>query len=307
MKNLPNPDEEFESIPFSNAIDTTILMHRDVHFGGNFDVMLDYYNKGGKGIVADFDIKRIQELAQIEKSTQQNLAPILLSGADAETVARAKEVYKSLRELYEKNSAKNKYPLLIADLILTEDEEAQNEVAAIVAEKGAIVPALIQLLRSDEMYDSLFPGYGLAPSLAAKCLGMIGDKRAIISLFESIGESDLINEEITLEALRHIGKPAKDFLLKVLHGRPLNEDNERAAIALVQFKQDPEVSEACFEMLKDPEIRKDLSLSTYLVLACEGLANGSREKEFLAMAKDPSIPKPLRNDMMAVANEFKKI
>lgn len=306
MKNLPNPDDEFESYPLANALDIMILMHRDAHFSGNFDIMLDYYRKGGKGVVPEIDIKRIEELAEMERRMQQNLAAVLLTGADAESVARAKEVYKSLRDLYEKGGTKNKYPLLIADLILTEDEEAYTEIAAIVAEKAAIVPSLIELLRSEDMYNSLFPGYGLAPALALKCLGLIGDKRAIISLFESIGESDLLNEEIALEALRHIGKPAKEFLLKVLHGRPLNEDNERAAIALVHFKQDPEVSAACFEMLKNPEVRKDISLSTYLVLACEGLTNTPYKSEFLAMAEDPSIPKALRNDMKAVAKEFKK-
>ena len=74
------------------------------------------------------------------------------------------------------------------------------------------MPALIDLLRNEDFYDPLFPGYGEAPVLAAKCLGLIGDKRAIISLFEAIGEGDFFNEDIILDALHVIGNPARDFL-----------------------------------------------------------------------------------------------
>lgn len=300
---MQQPEEEFD-LPLTNLIDATILMHRDVHFGGIFDFMIDYYQKEGKGTNPEFTLARIRELAEMEKRMGHNLAAMMLGGADAEKIARAKQMYQSLRDLYETSGPLTKYPRLIADLILSEDELAENEIAAIVKEKSAIVPSLIELLRTEDLYDSLFPGYGMAPALAVQCLGKIGDKRAIISLFESIGESDLFNEEIALEALRHIGAPAKEFLLRVLQGRPLNVDNERAAIALVQFKQDSEVSAACFKMLQDPEVRKDLSLSTYLVLACEGLVDPVFQKEFLNLADASSTAPSLRADMKEIAKAW---
>lgn len=299
-------DDHLESFPVASETDKAILMHRDVHFGGKFEIMLDYYQKEGKGAQPDFEPLRILELKQMEQDLQQNLAAVLLSGADAEKVAQAKEMYKKLRKLYENASpiGSVKYAKLIADLILSEEEEPELEIAAIVAEKGAIVPALMELLRSEESHDPLFPGYGLAPALATKCLGLIGDKRAIIALYESIGNEDFFNEDLALEALRGIGEPAKAFLLKVLHGRPLTFDNERAAMALIAFKEDPEVSEACFKMLKELDMKQQMLLATYLVLACENLDRTPYKQEFMALADSPKVPSTLRRDIQILTRNW---
>lgn len=300
----PSDQEDDHKLPVSNAIDNQILMHRDVHFGGDFNIMLDYYNKGGIGVNPEFEMERIQELADIEARTQKNLAGIMLTGAEAETVFRAKEAYKTLRDLYDTKGQQSKNPLLIADLILSEEEDPQKEIEAIVAQRGLIVPALIDLVRSHEFYDPLFPGYGNAPALAIRCLGKIGDRRSMMSLFETIGEADFFSEDIVLQALKQMGEPAKSFLVKVLHGRPLNIDNERAAIALVNFKDDPEVAQTCFKMLQEPDVKKDIALSTYLILCCEGLTSTEDRKKFSSLADDPSF-KHLRLDIKAVSNSWK--
>ncbi len=303
----PNNDQdEAEGFPIADSIESAILMHRDAHFGGNFDVMLNYYLKGGKGVFQEFEISKIQSLAQLEKQSQQNLAAMLLSGAEAERVAEARDAYKKLRDIYESKGKGSENARLIADLILSEEEYPEKEIEAIIHHKSKIVPLLIDLLRSEQFSDPLFPGYGFAPSLAALCLGKIGDKRAIISLFEEIGAGDYFDEDIALSALKAVGEPAKAFLLKVLHGRPLNEDNERAAIALIQFKNDPEVSDACLKMLQDPAVLKDLALSTYLILSCEGLSSEKERKEFLALAANPKLPKDLKRDMEAVMQAWQR-
>ncbi len=298
---MKNESEVPEDFPLTNATDVAILMHRDAHFGGLFALMLEYYVKGGKGVNPEFDIERILELAEIEKKMNQNLASLLLSGADAEKVARAKEAYKALRDLYDSDQPFIKNPLLIADLILSESEDPQEEIAAIVKEKATIVPALIELIRSEEFHDPLFPGYGLAPAAAVKALGQIGDKRAIITLFEAIGTGDFFDDDLVLDALHAIGEQAKAFLLKVLHGKPINEDNERAAIALIAFKDDPEVAKECFNLLKDPDVLKDLPFATYLILACEGLKDATLRAEFAKLATDSRIPKLLQLDVKAIA------
>ena len=292
------------SFPLSDSLDNLILMHRDTHFGGSFEFMLDYYRKAGRGVSPDFTISQIEDLASMEIQSQENLAAILLTGSEAECVARAKEAYKALRDLYEIKKPESKYPLLIADLILTESEDAQKEIEAIVQEKANIVRSLIDLLRSEDFYDPLFPGYGLAPTLAAQCLGLIGDKRAIISLFESLGTEENYDEDIALKALKTIGQPAKEFLLKVVHGKPINEDNERAAIALIEFKEDPEVAIVCFKMLQDAEVQKDQTLCTYLILACEGLNQTPYKEEFVKMSLDSSLPKTLQLDIKTIIKEW---
>jgi hypothetical protein len=294
-------DEEFEDFPMAYSIDNLILMHRDAHFSGNFALMVDYYQKEGKGISKEFDLPRIQELQALQVQTGKDPALLMLSGPEIEKVAQSKQAYKALRDLYAVKKPKNQHPQLIADLILSEEYEPDAEIKAIVAEKGAIVPALVDVLRNQDFYDPLFPGYGQAPALIAKCLGLIGDKRAIISLFEAIGEGDFFNDDIVLDALRAVGEPAKQFLLKVLHARPLNHDNEQAAVALVGFKKDPEVSTACLHMLKEIDLAKNETLATYLVLCCEGLAEQQRQ-ELSDLARQPKTPKGLRQDILTIFN-----
>jgi hypothetical protein len=296
-------NDGMEGLPIADIQDNQILMHRDVHFGGKFDVMVDYYVNEGKGVHPDFDLERIVTLAKIEKEMKTDLAPMMLSGVDAEKIAEAKTAYKKLREVYSrKPDIKN--ARLIADLILTENLDPQEEIEAIVQEKATIVPSLITLLKSEEYYDPLFPGYGMAPSLAAKCLGLIGDKRAIISLFEAMREGDFFDEDEALNALRTIGTPAKEFLLKVVQGKPYNEDNEKAAVALIAFKNDEEVSKVCLELLKDPLVLKDIPLATYLILACEGLKEPADRKAFEDIGKDAAASKTFSLDIKAVASNW---
>lgn len=297
-------DNDVEQFPIAYSIDNLILMHRDAHFGGDFNVMLDYYKKNGRGTSMEFDVERIQKLADTQHAEGKDLSPIMLSGAEAERVATSRQLYKSLRELCESNNKKVTVPRLIAELILSEDEELPEAIQAVVDEKTAIVPALIELLRSEDFYDPLSPGYGLAPTLAAECLGKIGDKRAIISLFEAIGSGDFFSEDIVLKALKAIGAPAKNFLLKVLHARPLTGDNDQAAVALIIFKDDPEVSSACLKMLQEIDIAKHLPLATYLVLACEGLVSPNEQAAILELAEKHSTPKNIKLDIAAVARTW---
>lgn len=299
-------DSESDEFPLGDAIDATILMHRDAHFGGQFDVMIDYYQNEGKGVNPAIDLGRIETLAAMENAVGENLAAQILVGADAEKVAESKEAYKVLRDLYDIKNPKSKLPLLIADLILSEEEEPQKEIDAIVSQKSAIVPALMDLIRSDQFYDPLFPGYGLAPALAAKCLGLIGDKRAIIALFESIGNGDFFDDEIAFDALKAIGQPAKEFLLKVINGKPINEDNHRAALALVHFKEDPEVAEAAWNIFNKLDLKRDDPIfASYLVYICEGLKESKHAEEFKALAQNQEISKSLRLDIQTIVDSWK--
>lgn len=302
----PTADLPFEHFPVVDAIDHEILMHRDAHFGGQFSIMLDYYRNEGKGVQPEFEIGRIERLVLLEEQLKQNLAALFLTAYEMQKVADSREAYQKLRAIYEVRKPKNPYPRLIADLILSEEEEPKGEIAAIAGEKNKIVPALIDLLRSEELYDPLFPGYGQAPFLAVQCLGQIGDKRAIISLFEALGQGDFFADDQIIKALRAIGKPAQDFLLHVLNGRPINEDNEKAAIALIAFKDQEEVAEHCFDLLQLPDVQKDPCLPTYLVLASAGLQNQVKRQAFKVMAYDTHLPPLLGEDMKGIIHDWEK-
>jgi len=296
--------QPFEEIPLQSAVDAAILMHRDVHFGGNFNVMLKYYDEEGKGVSDAFDVSQIRRLAELERTSESNIAPAILTGADAERVAEAKQAYQQLKDLFDQETKESHYPQLIASLVLSEAEEPQEEIDAIVKEGSAIVPSLLEVLKSEKFYDPLFPGYGLAPSLAANCLGRIGDKRAIISLFEGIGRGDFDYEDTLLQAMKAIGTPAKEFLLTVLRGQPIDEDNERAAIALAAFENDPEVADASYDLLRQIEFDPFLPLTHYLVFACEGLQDPDKRESMTKLMESPQITKDLALDIRSVVDKW---
>ena len=107
------------------------------------------------------------------------------------------------------------------------------------------------------------------------------------------------------DALKAIGEPAKEFLLRVLHAHPITGDNERAAVALMKFRFDPDVSAKCLKMLHQIDLNKYLPLATYLVLACEGLSTETEKEEFSALGKIATTPKSLCQDIDAVMTHLK--
>jgi hypothetical protein len=109
---------------------------------------------------------------------------------------------------------------------------------------------------------------------------------------------------VIITSLKNIGEPARDFLLKVVGSRPITEDNECAAIALIQFKEDPAVSSSCFKMLHDPDVRQHPSLATYLVLACENLEEPYR-LEFIELSKKKDLSTILKQDMNSIIAQWK--
>lgn len=253
---------ETENLEFTDELDHEILMHRDAHFGGDFDVMLRYYEEEGMGADPDFDLERIDYLKGVEEAVGGNLAALVLTAAEAQRVADARASYKKLKEVYEEEG--NALSRLIADLILNEEEEPDELIRSVVEMGERIVPDLLFLIQSPTAYDPLFPGYGLAPALAIYCLGELKEEKAIIPIFERLGSEILFDEEVLLEALQKIGEPAKQFLLKIVRSRPITSDNIHAAFALASFANDPEVTRVACEELQFEEVKEKPLLSTYL-------------------------------------------
>lgn len=266
--------------------------------------MQSYYKQEKKGMHPEFSLSRIEELATLEKELEKDLAPLLLTGQEAEKVAEAKKTYESIRCIYEVESTKNPYPKLIADLILSEEEEPLTEMEAIIQEREAIVPTLIDLIKQEKFHDPLFPGFGQTPQLAARCLGRIGDKRAIISLFEIVGQGDFFDDEVAIAALKEIGEPAKEFLLKALHSEPITLDNEKAAITLMAFEEDTAVATTCYQMLTHIDCNKEREFALYLVMASAPLKNTPLAKEFQSLANDPKLPSSIQREIKTLTKNW---
>lgn len=294
--------EEAEGI--TDALDAEILMHRDAHFGGSFKTMLEYYEKGGRGVQDQFSQERILALSESEKAFGSNLAGLLLSGADAERIARSKKAYRKLSETYEKKD-QPEIVRLIADLVLTEEESPEKEIDALVKLGPKAVDALLKVLRSQEFYDPLFPGYGKAPWLAAQVLGAIGDKKALFFLFEMLGSDDLGNDDLVLKALTQIGEPAKEMALRVVKAKPYNYDNEKAALVLISFSEDPEVRRLALELLEDKEVQRQETFADYLILICENLQSDEEKNHIRRLIETGDFSPSLKRDMQAVLKNAK--
>ncbi len=289
-------------IPLLDEIDLEILMHRDAHFGGNFGIMIEYYENEGVGVMPDFDLERIIELQTIQEELGEDLSAKLLPMPVMEEIGRAKDLYHKLQQVYEHKKAT--IPILISDLILTEEEEPMEEITAIIKEGEKMTDSLIHIIDSTDFYNPLFPGYGRTPAFAAVCLDKIGDPKAIPHLFGALGGENLDLEEIFISSLVAFGTPAKTFLLKKLTGKKISKDNLNAAIALAFFPTDEKIAKAALKLLMNEANLTNESFAPYLICLCEGLEDPSERKAFKDLTKNPSFPKELKLDGQTILHSW---
>lgn len=275
---------DFPSFPLIDATDHEILMHKEVHFGGSFSIMIDYYAEDNKGCLEEFSQERIEILAEIEQKEGINLAQEMLTEEEKALVARAQEKYMSLKKIYELPFSPAH---LLADLILSEDIDAQEEIKEL-CNHPKIIPLLVHVIQEEDLYHSLFPGYGFAPFHAIECLGKLQAKEAIIPIFEALSKTDFFGEETIFSALFQIGNAAKEFLLQKLQKTPITKDNENAALALSWFQEDKEVSSTCFQLLLEPSTQEKPRFFSYLLLSCTDL-DEKKQKTATELSELPSL------------------
>ncbi|MCY3974770.1 MAG: hypothetical protein OXF02_04405 [Simkaniaceae bacterium] len=288
-------------MPLIDTVDMEILMHRDTHFSGSFDAMIEYYLKEGVGVMPDFRVREMRRLNKLEEEAGHNLSVLYLPEPAKEHVQQACDRYRQLRDLYEKGR-KDSIALRIADLILSEKVEPVKEMDALVSPEA--VSPLIDLLRTPSLYDPIYPGYGRTPIFVAKILGRIGDERAIPPLFEAIGQDNFFTDEEMIKVLHLFGDKAALFLLKRLRSKPLSKDNENAAIALNAFCDRPDVAKAALDALREQEIAAQPSLASYLIFACSELLDNKDRKTFIRLKDNHSIPKACRDDMNLIIKSW---
>lgn len=297
--------DKYDYFPIIDAIDHEIIMHRDIHFSGSFDIMLDYYENDGKGVVEEFSIERIKTLQKFEKQSHSNLSEHILTEHEVDLVAKIKDYYFKFRKVYESHDGN---PILrkIADLILSEEEHPKNEMEAIVHFGEKAVKPLLELVKASEFYDPLYPGYGYAPQLAIRALGIIGDKSAIPILFEELDKHDFTTEEAIIEALCTIGAEAKAFLLKMLSGNTPSKNMEKAVVVLLNFEEDPLISSHCLRLLKTIDVNKHITLANYLIFGCASLFDPVEREEFRTLYTRSPFPKEIKTEMNLIISGWNK-
>ena len=292
---------DFPSYSLTDKIDHDILMHKDAHFSGSFPLMIDYYENNGKGVIEEFALERILELFHIEQENKTFLSEEILTDDEKKEVIQAKIKYDSLKKVYDLPPGPAHK---VADLIFSEDFEASEEIESLLGYPDSI-PLLIQLIKDDNFYNPLFPGYGFAPLHAIEALGLLKAKEAIIPLFESLSKTEFFGEESTIYSLFQIGAPAKEFLLEALQTLPISKDNENAAIALLPFKEDPIVPSTCLKLLELPEVQAKPMFFTYLLLTCEDLQNIDEQKKLIEISKLPHLTKENKEELDWIISHFK--
>ncbi len=298
-------EESFDEFPLLDEPIHHILMHRDIHFSGKFDYMIDYYRQDGVGIDPEIEISEILKLRDMEKKFGKNLSDELLSPYEKEKIRNAKKAYEGLEKLSEIATSDVSLPSLLTDLILTEEEVPEKEIARLASYGDKALPYLVNLLTSDEFYDPLYPGYGRAPIHVADCLGKIGKEEAIVPLFESLGKDCFSYEETVLSALKNIGEKAETFLYGVLAKKPVGKDNALAASALTAFPDQKTFAQKSLQLLRDDEVMKEISLAVHLLSACTELTEMSDVKLFIEM--EGRVPNALTADFRYVLSKLKPL
>ena len=282
--------------PLLDELDTEIVMHRNAHFGGSFDAMLEYYKRGGVGAVDDFTPGRIEKL----KEMGPDIDAMLPEEAKIK-VQKVKHMYQDLRSLYEKEGDPKK--LLVTDMLLSEDPEPKKEMDAVVAEKETTYSSLIHMIDSLDFYDPLYPGYGRGPQLAAACLARIGNPEALPHLFNALSYDDFFASEAFLTAIASFGEKAKQFLLEVLGTTPYGKDNDMAASALSSMPIDERVSKKALDLMLNPNFQKHPTFMIYLVLLCSELKMDEDRQIFQNLRKK-DFPKEVHEEMDLILKHF---
>lgn len=288
-------------IPLLDAIDMEILMHRDAHFGSNFAVMLDYYEKEGVGVMPDYELDRIISLMKSEEEEKCNLSELLLPGPAKEKIEECQEMYRRLRDVFEKENS-DPISLRVAELILSEEEFPEEEINALKQTGEKALPALIDLLGSTTFYDPLSPGYGRAPLLAAMALEVMGNEKAIPPLFEAIGKADFFTDEALIAALISFGDKSKEFLIKRLKHRPFSRENDNAAMVLSAFPEDETVAHEALLLLEEAEGQKRPSLAAYLIFLCAALKNPEERERFSKLLEIKELGPELLFEIKSIVN-----
>lgn len=297
-------NEQLENAPLLDTIDLEILMHREVHFGSNFHVMLQYYKGGGVGAMQDFSLQEIKKLEKLEKELGKGLAEIYLPETAKEMVKEKQKLYQNLRDVYSKET-NAPYAVLLSDLILSEEESPKKEIESLIKEGKNVVSALIFLLSSNLFYDPLSPGYGRSPLLAAQILAKIQDERAIAPLFEALGQENFFADEKLIKALCSFGEKSKKFLLNILKQSPFSKDNEHAAIALSSFPQDPEIEAECLALLEQEETLRSPLFFTYLLSICSSLSKETDRKRLISISHKKNLPEDIAREVVQIINLWK--
>ena len=300
------PFEEFSSFPLIEEEDRSILLQRECHFGGLFPFMISYYQEGkGRGCDPNLSLNRICELDEIEKERGENLAELLLTPADREQVEKSRESYRQLRALCEKGEA-DSMEKEFAELLLSERDFPQEEIAAILEKKEQAIVHLLALLKDPFFRDRSAPGYGDGPRFASYCLGELQVEESIPLLFELFLEETELDdpERYYFHPLRKMKAFSRAFLLAQMKREPISRTNERAAFLLEELGEDALIAQDALFLLQKVLSCKREPFLLSLIYLCGGLKEEHLQREFALLSDHVRLSPFLQKEIQGTASCF---
>lgn len=283
---IEGADEEIPHIAENYLVSEemrTILLHRETHFSGSFPAMIAYYKKGKKGVQEEILLKDIKTLAKEEDLLGKNIAPLLLTGAEAEKIKAIKAFSEELHALASTSDPSLSLARAISALILSEKEKPTREINAVVSFKETALQPLCDMLFSEKLNDPLFPGYGLAPQYAIEALGKMKKAAAIEPLFLYAHTQGRFFDAVQKAFIR-IGTPACTFLKNVASSNQTDTIRCLALSFLLGFGK--KLAPFFFSLLKNN--KGNPSIAHLCALGLEGL--GDKDKaECLALMENNSF------------------
>ncbi|MCH9612421.1 MAG: hypothetical protein S4CHLAM102_09110 [Chlamydiia bacterium] len=292
-------EQEWVDHPLLDAISAEIIMQRDVHFGGDFQVMIDYYESDGVGASPDYSIEHIKSLQAQEKESKQNLAESLLPSQAREQVEKFQKLYSDLREVYEEKHI-NPVSIAMSDLILSEEEFPESEINTLVDMGERAVKPLEDLMNSTIFHDTLAAGYGIAPRRAAFVLGKIGHPSSLNLLIGCMGKEGYAMDDALIQAISQYGSVAKELVLNKLGSKPISSENVNAAIIASSLPEDEEIAKKALEIFTDKEFIKEPVILQYLVFTMTALEDPKDRARLANCLENPAYSKDLKDEIQLV-------
>ncbi len=286
---------EGEAFSLIDEEDKKIILHREVHFGGSFPVMQEYYaNEDHRGVMDDISPERIKFLADVEVKLGKNLAPFLLSGSDAEHIARAKKLYKSIEHAINQaeEARKTDFSSGVKVDLLTQIlfEEGNKPWTLEQMQQFKEFPEILfTLAASDEFRDELSPGYGKAPLEAIRLIGQLQISKGMDILFRVFPSASDDEEEVLIAALVSFGSKALDKTTQYLTSRPITPLHEKMASLLVAFLPNQVALNAALNMLCQRDII-ETPVARWLLLVLEDLPKEER-RTWVKKFQEMKLPK----------------
>jgi hypothetical protein len=219
--------------PVEEELVCDILLHKKVHFGDSFDVMLKYYEEEEHiGIINGITKKDIIDVYQMVLQ-DETLEDKLVDNHHLDQIEHALEQYRSIKTLIEIKGEYNDIYQLFVDLVFSEnDKEGYIETILNHKHKDIVLDQASKIIEDPRYYSNLSPGYGFLPISMMKLVGRTKDKRWMKPLFNALLRYGSSYDDVILTVMAGYHDQVKQSMLQKLQSTPYSKDNERAALIL---------------------------------------------------------------------------